>query len=245
MYFAIATIASLWRYLDAGRHRSDALFAAIYAAAAAATFSLDGLASLLVMLIVFGALRPGSSKIRLGTYAMVGIIVIAFMATPLGAERISQETETKVGPASAHIQASTSLGWRFYKWGTLITKWEENPLFGKGLGTTTSAEGNEVETTAGHAPHNEYLRYLVETGVVGLAILLWAALILVRRLAQLRRVPGTLNMGTLGLAIVVGCLFNAFADNTFLYTTTAYAAALIVVAILGSPGTTAPHSRHS
>ncbi len=235
MFFAIATVASLWRYLDAGRHRSDALFTGIYAAAAAATFSLDGLASLLVMLMAFGLLRPGSSRIKLGTCAMIGLLVIAFMVTPLGAERIAQETSTNTSSTSAHIQASTSLGWRFYKWGTLITEWKENPFFGKGLGTTTSAEGNEVITTVGHAPHNEYLRYLVETGMVGLAILLWAVIILIHRLTRLRRTPGILNAGMLGIAIVVGCLFDAVADNTFLYTTTAYAAALIVVAVLSSP----------
>jgi O-antigen ligase len=238
MFFAIATVASLWRYVDAGRHRSDALFTAVYAAAAAATFSLDGLVSLLVMLMAFGVLRPGSPRIRLGAYAVVGLLVIAFMATPLGAERIAEETSTKVDSASTHVLASTSLGWRFYKWGLLITEWEENPFFGKGLGTTTSAEGNEVVTTAGHAPHNEYLRYLVETGVVGLAILLWAAVVLIRRLNRLRKMPGILNAGTLGIAIAIGCLLDAVADNTFLYTTTAYAATLIVVAVLSSSSST-------
>jgi O-antigen ligase len=235
MFFAIATTASLWRYFDAGRHRSDALFAAVFATAALATFSLGGLASLLMMLMAFGALRIGSPRIRLGAYAMVGLVIVALLATPQGAAHIAEENSTTVGSAPAHVVASTSLGWRFYKWGLLIPEWEENPFVGKGLGTTTSAEGNELITTAGHAPHNEYLRYLVETGVVGLAILLWGVVILIRRLARLRKTPGTFNAGTLGIAIVVGCLFDAVADNTFLYTTTAYAAALVVVAVLSSP----------
>ncbi len=84
-------------------------------------------------------------------------------------------------------------------------------------------------------PHNEYLRYLVETGAVGLAILLFGAVLLIRRLAWRRGLPGMPGAGALGIAIVVGCMVNAAADNTLQYTTTGYAAALILAAILCAP----------
>jgi hypothetical protein len=41
--------------------------------------------------------------------------------------------------------------------------------------------------------------------------------------------------GTLGLAVVVGSLFDALGDNTLLYTTTGYALALLIAAILSEP----------
>ena len=59
MYFAIATTVSVWRYLDCGHRRSDALFAAVFSTATISTFSLTGLTGLLAMLLAFGTLRPG------------------------------------------------------------------------------------------------------------------------------------------------------------------------------------------
>jgi O-antigen ligase len=233
MYFAIATTASLWQYLDNGRRRLDALLIVIYAAATISTFSITGLIALLAMLMTFGTLRPGSVRLKAGSYAVVGLILIAFLATPLGAERISEESATSLKSAETHGHANTSLAWRFAKWRQLLPEWERDPVFGQGLGTTVTAKGASEEAIASAVPHNEYLRYLVETGLIGLLILLWAITILIRRLAQKRRTPCT--PGVLGIAIVVGCLFNALADNTLLYTTTGYAAVLIVVAVLSSP----------
>jgi O-antigen ligase len=236
MFFAIATTASVWRYLDRGRRRSDALFAAVFAAATLSTFSLGGLAGLLAMLMAFGSSRPGSYGLKVGAYVAAALIVVAFLATPLGAERIAQESSTKLTSAQTRNSVKTSsLAWRLYKWGTLISEWEQAPILGKGLGTTVTAEGTSEDAAAGKVPHNEYVRYLVETGVVGLASLLWGAVILIRRLARRRGVPGAPDVGTLGLAIVIGCMVNSLADNTFLYSTTGYAAALIVGAVLAVP----------
>ena len=90
-------------------------------------------------------------------------------------------------------------------------------------------------------PHNEYIRYLVETGVLGLAILLGALFLLIRALTRKRRTSSALDAGapnapTLALAVVAGCLVNSLADNTLLSSPTGYAAALIVVAVLALPG---------
>ena len=67
-----------------------------------------------------------------------------------------------------------------------------------------------------------------------------SSVILLRRLVRKRREPGSragsLNAASLALVIVIGCLINSLADNTILDTPTAYAAALIVVAVLSSPG---------
>jgi O-Antigen ligase len=235
MFFAIATTASMWRYVDHGRQRIDALFIALFAAATIATFSIGGVASLMVMLMTFGSMRPGAIRLKLGSCAAAVLIVAAFLATPLGAERIASETSTEFSSAREHLKASTSLGWRFYKWTTLIPEWEASPYFGQGLGTTVTAEGTSENTTAGKVPHNEYVRYLVETGAFGLVILLTGVVILIRRLARRRKIASLHNAGALGLAVTAGCLFNALGDNTFLYTTTGYAAALIVAAVLCLP----------
>lgn len=244
MYFAIAATTSLWRYLDSGHRRLDAILTAIFAAATISTFSFTGLAGLLAMLATFGALRPGSLRLKLGAFAVAGLVIIAFLATPLGTERLNNELSTRINSGSAQNgTANTSFASRIYKWKTLIPEWEQSPFIGKGIGTTVTVEDAYENATVGNVPHNEYLRYLVETGVIGLAILLWAVILLMRRLARRRRMSDIPGAGTLGLAIVAGCLVNSLADNTLLYTTTGYAAALIVAAVLSSPSSAARHDR--
>lgn len=239
IFFAIAAIVSLWRYIDNGRRRSDALFVIIYGVAIISTYSIDGLLSLLVMLIAFGTLRPGALRIKLGACVVAGVAAIAFLATPLGSERIAKETTSNLSASRGAV--NSSFAWRLYKWGTLIPEWEESPILGQGLGATVTSEGTSENDVNGFVPHNEYLRYLVETGVVGLTILLWALFILILQLARERRTsPGALSTGTLNavplaLAVGAGCLVDALADNTFLDSTTAYAAVLIVIAVLISP----------
>jgi O-antigen ligase len=240
MYFAIAATASLWRYFEYGHRRSDAIFAAIFATATISTFSFTGLAGLLAMLMTYGALRPGSFRLKAGAFAAATLIVVGFLATPLGAKRLANETSTRLNSGSAqNAMANTSFAWRVDKWRTLIPKWEQAPLSGQGLGTTVTEEsaGEAVSAngTVGSVPHNEYLRYLVETGAIGLLILLWAIVLLIRSLARRRGTFGAAATGTLGIAIVAGCLVNGLADNTILYTTTGYAAVLIVAAVLSSP----------
>jgi O-antigen ligase len=235
MYFAIAVTASLWRYLESGRHKSDALFVAVYGAATITTFSVSGLASLLVMLLAFGALRPGALRLKLGSCAVAALIVIAFVASPTGAKRIENESSTSIASAETRGTANTSLAWRFYKWRTLIPEWEQAPVLGKGLGSTVTTEGTSENSTAGKQPHNEYVRYLVETGALGLICVLVAVSVLIGTLARQRRRSGGFGAATLGIAVVAGCLFNALGDNTLLYSTTGYAAALVVAGALVSP----------
>jgi len=239
MFFTIATTASLWLYLDNGRRRVDVLLTTLFAAALIATFSIDGLITLVAMLVAFGALHPGSLRSKLVPYAVACVVVLVFFATPLGSRRVVKESSTSLA-TSEQEKANTSLAWRLHKWKTLLPEWERSPIVGRGLGTTVTVEhipGNEY---AGEPPLNEYVRYLVETGIVGLAILLAALFLLVRALVRRRRIPGTLEAGTrnaptLALAIVVGCLIDSLADNTLLDTPTAYAVALIVAAVLACP----------
>jgi O-antigen ligase len=239
MFFAIAAAISLWRYLDYGRQRFDALLTALFAAALLTTLSLDGLATLLAMLIAYGALRPGSLRDKIIPWAIAGILALAFFATPLGARRITNESSTSIRTAESG-KANSSLAWRLDKWKGLIPEWEQSPLFGRGIGTTVTGKRIPGNQFAGEAPHNEYVRYLVETGIVGLAILLWALIILIRRLTRKRRIPGELaadtrNAATLAIVIVIGCLVNSLAENTLLNSPTCYAAALILAAVLSLP----------
>jgi O-antigen ligase len=238
MFFAIAAVASLWRYLDDGQRRLDVLLTALFAAALLTTVSLDGLATLVAMLIAYGALRPGSVRGKLVPCAVAILVALAFFITPLGLRRIANESSTSLRTAESG-KANSSLAWRLDKWKMLVPKWEHSPVVGRGLGTTVTGRRVPGNQFAGEAPHNEYVRYLVETGIVGLAILLWGLSILIRRLVRKRRIPGaldagTLNPATLALVIVTGCLVNSLAEDTLLNSPTCYAIVLIVFAVLST-----------
>jgi len=241
VFFAIAASASLWLYLDDGRRRLDLILIVLMLAALIATFSIDGLATLMVMLVLFGALRSAPTFVRLAPAALAALAALAFFATPLGSQRIAGESSTNFATAETEEPDST-FAWRLHKWKTLLPEWERYPLLGRGLGTTTNVEGTSLNKFTGALPHNEYVRYLVETGALGLAALFGGLIVLgtrlVRRLRTSRTLPrGDVNVAPLALAIVVGCLVNALADNTFLNSPTSYAATLIVVSVLSLPST--------
>jgi O-antigen ligase len=228
MFFAIAATASLWRYLDAGRRRLDVLLMTLFAAALVTTFSIDGLITLVAMLTTLGALRPGSLRSKLGPCAIAGVVVLVFFAIPLGAQRVASEASSG--------ETNSTLDTRIHRWKTLLPRWERSPVFGQGLGTTTTTKSTSTNRQNYLLPHNEYIRYLVETGIVGLAILLAALAVLLRALFRKLKVrAGTLNAPALAIAIVVGCLVNSLADNTLLNSPTCYAAVLIVAAVLALP----------
>jgi O-antigen ligase len=235
VYFAIATTASLWLYLG-GRRRLDLLLGALFAAAVIATFSLDGFLTLLVMVTTLGVLRTGSRRLRLGILALVPLLVAIFLATPLGSERLASESASEIG--SAHIRGSadsSSLAWRFQKWEALLPEWERNPLVGRGLGTIVAEEEPTLGGTGSVLPHNEYVRYLVETGAVGIALVLLGLAALIGALRRARRRPSTRDLAALGIAVAAGLLVNALAANTLLYTPAAYAAAMVLASVLAAP----------
>jgi O-antigen ligase len=239
MFFAIAATVSLWLYFEHGKRWLDASLTTLFTVALIATFSIDGLATLTAMLVSLGGLRSGSLGDKLVPCVIAGVVVLVFFATPLGARRITSESSTIATVERG--ESSTSLAWRLQKWKTLLPEWEQSPLFGRGLGTTTTEDAIPGNRFAGYPPHNEYVRYTVETGIVGLIVLLSALTILIRCLIRKRQIPGISNAGTrnaatLALVIVIGCLVDSLADNTFLNSPTCYAAALIVAAALAQPG---------
>jgi O-antigen ligase len=237
MFFALAALVSTWCWLQDGRRLVDATAVAVFVVALIATFSVGGVATLTAMTAALALLRAGSRREKVLVLALACAIPLAFFATPLGGRRLTRETATSL-LAEQRGEPNTSLAWRLHKWKLLLPEWERSPAFGEGLGTTVTPEPIPGDRYAGEPPHNEYVRYLVETGVVGLALLLAALAWLLARLASARRLEreargSSPNGATLAIVVLGGCLVNSLAGNTLLNSPTGYVAALIVFAAFG------------
>jgi len=61
-----------------------------------------------------------------------------------------------------------SFSWRIVNWQNLLSLFGEKPFFGYGLHATQFINPWKTSEGIGYAPHNDFIRYLVETGVTGL-----------------------------------------------------------------------------
>ncbi|WP_315095900.1 O-antigen ligase family protein [uncultured Cellulomonas sp.] len=203
--FAVCTIVTFARLLAGGRHRArDAALLVVFLVVQVTTASVGGFLTVLVMMIVYLLVEAGRRmhRVVLGLLAVV-VTVVAAINSQIGATRFSEFSGGT---------EDTSLGWRYQAWAKVLAAWHEHPVFGNGLGATTS--GIILKSI----PHNEYVRMLAEVGVVGLTVLsllaLWYAVAMLRRLLA----GSPRSVCALGLAVLVGTMVNAIAANTMLYT---------------------------
>ena len=196
--FTLLFIAlSLWRMQMATKPLGWGLLVVGLLYCLIATKSLTGL----VMLMVFGLLYflP-----RLKGKGMFGAIALAMtlavlLSSELGQERLLELNKTPLlnpdlsfGRAAA-LQAAdmkefrNSFNWRLLQWRDLLSDWQRYPLMGYGLASTK--ELSIFNTTS----HNDYMRFLVEEGLVGFGLFLLFLAAQVGRVFQVMRRsrPGT------------------------------------------------------
>lgn len=143
----------------------------------------SGLVALIVMLICGVALA-----FRRRTAIALGVAVIACASATLMFSAVQKDRfERALYELSTRDQtaASTSMGIRTLIWRDTLQMIRERPLLGWGLGRYEAAHAELIARGSGHAatpqpstdPHNQFLRFWVETGLPGLLAflaLLWA-----------------------------------------------------------------------
>jgi O-antigen ligase len=117
---------------------------------------------------------------------------------------------------SQSADARSSLQWRFDTWRTFVNYWLDKPLFGQGFGSTRN-----LNMAGKYMPHDEYLRLLVEVGVVGIVIFSVTYLSTLAKILKIQRaLKDPLSLYTSAIMIVM--LVNAISENTFTYTVPEY-----------------------
>lgn len=121
---------------------------------------------------------------------VLGVVcVLALLLVPSLASRFTSVTSTNSLAANAVSHSGDSFSWRLGYWTQVLPLADQNPITGIGLGET------QYNTDQAKAPHNDYIRAYVETGLLGLVAYLGMLVALIRlsRKAIKVAVRGTLD----------------------------------------------------
>lgn len=115
--------------------------------------------------------------------------------------------------------SQNSIKWRVETWKQLLNKWQARPLSGYGLNTSIY-----INPVTGKAPHNDYLRYLVECGIPGLIIFVLFQISVGWNFSQHRKtIPkdqqNLRNLFWICMGLYAGWVVGGFGDNIISQTT--------------------------
>ncbi len=188
-----------------------------------ALFSLG----MLAILILGMAMRNISfSKFFLGLL-LFGVVVALFGSSEFGQERLASIAQTPL--LNPDIDASraiilsksdyNSFNWRIAQWTDYLTRWQQARWFGHGIGLSASLSSNDLE------PHNDYVRWIFEQGIVGFSGIMVFFIAQFYRLSSLLRSPNSTTpqknlcyvMIVMLLALLFGMLTENIWDHTMLF----------------------------
>ncbi len=158
---------------------------------------------------------------RIAVLAILGMVLVVLFVPSVNA-RIAD-----LAPNPDQPRTQSSLAWRFDQWEGLVPSIQSAPVLGGGPGEAFRLTGKDA--------HNDYLKALIDTGVIGLGVylwLLWALLSVawraVARVGALHRdtrrdpllVATLAGVAGYAVAIVVASAGDNLIDNvTFLWST--------------------------
>jgi polysaccharide biosynthesis protein PslJ len=182
---------------------------------ALSTGSRTGTTMLIALGVAFFLIKPRET-IRMAPQLIPLLIVIqVVMPGTLGTMK-SMLNPSYVIKEQSYDQGATA--GRVADLGPALDRWSQKPLLGTGFGATTP-NGNASKDSDQQILDDQWLGSLLETGLVGVAALLWLYIAAIRRLARRARSAARADDGWLATALAaavaafaVGMLtFDAFA----------------------------------
>ncbi|RUR83026.1 O-antigen ligase family protein [Chlorogloeopsis fritschii PCC 9212] len=235
-YLLLFIALTCWKLERSHKHWPWLLLLGVLAFFFVSTRALFSLAMLVTF--VLGLLAPRLSLPKLIGGAVLLLLVIGlFVSTEFGQERLLSLTNTPLLNPDIDISRAillsqgdhNSFNWRISQWDYLLRAWQQFPMFGYGIGLSIPVAGN------GLLPHNDYVRALVEGGVVGLVsfLTLFGAMFL--RLIQLLRYAPSgsaqQQLCLILLAFIPAILVGMITENIWSHTTLFfYLSALLAIA---------------
>jgi O-antigen ligase len=137
------------------------------------TVSLTGFVMFYVLFFILFLGAVGKQKIAIiflvSLFSLMAILSPQFQKRQVKLKKIDirQTIKTK--------KPVESFTWRIVNWHELLTLWRDKPIMGHGLKSTSFINPRKKSTGSGQtgrAPHSDFLRYLIETGLVGFSFYL-------------------------------------------------------------------------
>ena len=133
-------------------------------------YAMGVMIMLLVAASVFVLLNTRKRFQRMLIFGIIGLALVSFIFSSSGQKRLSEvKRAINIRGSLQGREASNSMEWRIKRWSLLIQKWPAKPLVGYGLNTSSSLV---LPNEWPNEPHNDAVRFLVETGIIGLIIYL-------------------------------------------------------------------------
>jgi O-antigen ligase len=181
----------------------------------------------LFMLSVFAVvlIAPKVNVTSLVSYLVLIVLVLAlFNSTPYGQERLSSIFQTPLTNPDLPIDRAillsqsdnNSFNWRLSQWTYLLNKYQEFPLLGYGLGNSIKVSTNNL------LPHNDYIRALIEGGMIGFISYLALFIAQIKHLIALfhnATQPAHKNFCLCLIAIIIAIPFGMLTENIWSHTT--------------------------
>jgi len=131
------------------------------------TFSFSGYILLLVSFIgLFLKIRIKSSKKNF-FFLILFVLILFVIQTKEFKTRYERIKLIDLSETLRERKVVDSFTWRIVNWMNLFDLWKEKPILGWGLQTVEIINPWKTEKGVGYAAHNDFLRLLVETGLVG------------------------------------------------------------------------------
>ncbi|MGB7248530.1 MAG: O-antigen ligase family protein [Phormidesmis sp.] len=224
LFFAL----SLWRLQIARRPFGWLLLSGAMLYCVLASKSLAGLIMLFVFLGLY-FLPKLRGKSLLGALALAVILAI-LLSSDLGQSRLAELDKTPLlnpdlsfSDAMA-LQAAditefrNSFNWRLLQWRDLLLDWQIRPWLGYGLASAKAL--SPFDKTS----HNDYVRFLVEEGIVGFSLFLLFLMAQVARTVQAMRqsLPGSPQraLAQAMFAFAIAMIVGMSAGNVMVHTAT-------------------------
>ncbi len=179
------------------------------------TFSGGGMGMVFVMSAIL-ILKALKIRNRLLIFIFAFVVLAVFSLSEHGKQRLEEIQQTgnvvKI-METGRMVGEGSMAWRALNWHLFIKEWKDKPVLGYGLSTT-----GELVSPMKNIPHNDYLRFLVETGLVGLLLFLFLLLTLGKEIGRLYRTSFAQSvefsyLALIGFSIYAAWVVGSFADN--------------------------------
>jgi O-antigen ligase len=161
----------------------------------------------------------------IGGVLLLVLVLGLFISTPFGQERLQSIAQTPLFNSNIDISRAillsgsdyNSFNWRLAQWHYLLSAWQQSPIFGYGLATSKYLSIFHLEA------HNDYIRALAESGLVGLAtfvaFLAAQGVCIVQLLRQTTENREQHDLCLILLALFVAMLVGMSTENIWTHTT--------------------------